>query len=60
MLYKFENNQKNFGCVGSCEYATASVNYQTRKVIRKFSSLIFKTRKNSKILNWYTIEIKRK
>ena len=24
-LYKFENDQKNFGCVGSCGYAPASV-----------------------------------
>ena len=26
LLYKFENDQKKFGCVGSCGYATASVN----------------------------------
>ena len=25
LLYKFENDQKEFGCVGSCGYATASV-----------------------------------
>ena len=25
MLYKFENDQKKFGCVGSCGYAPASV-----------------------------------
>ena len=25
MLYKFENDRKNFGCVGSCGYAPASV-----------------------------------
>ena len=25
LLYKFENDQKNFGCVGSCGYAPASV-----------------------------------
>ena len=25
LLYKFENNQNNFGCVGSCGYALASV-----------------------------------
>ena len=25
LLYKFENNQKKFGCVGSCGYAPASV-----------------------------------
>ena len=24
-MYKFENNQKKFGCVGSCGYAPASV-----------------------------------
>ena len=27
LLYKFENYQKNFGCVGSCGYAPASVKY---------------------------------
>ena len=27
LLYKFENDQKNFGCVGSCGYAPASVKY---------------------------------
>ena len=26
MLYKFENDQKKFGCVGSYGYAPASVN----------------------------------
>ena len=25
MLFKFENDQKKFGCVGSCGYAPASV-----------------------------------
>ena len=25
LLYKFENDQKKFGCVGSCGYAPASV-----------------------------------
>ena len=30
LLYKFENDQKNFGCVGSCWYAPASVNYLLR------------------------------
>ena len=25
LLYKFENDQKNFGCLGSCGYAPASV-----------------------------------
>ena len=25
LLFKFENDQKNVGCVGSCEYAPASV-----------------------------------
>ena len=28
MLYKFENDQKNFGCVGSCGYAPTSLNYK--------------------------------
>ena len=27
LLYKFENDQKKIGCVGSCGYAPASVNY---------------------------------
>ena len=27
LLYKFENDQTNFGCVGSCGYAPASVKY---------------------------------
>ena len=27
LLYKFENDQKKIGCVGSCGYASASVNY---------------------------------
>ena len=26
LLYKFENDHKNFGCVGSCGYVSASVN----------------------------------
>ena len=28
LLYKFENDQKKIGCVGSCGYAPASVNKQ--------------------------------
>ena len=28
LLYKFENDQKYFGCVGSCGYASASVKYR--------------------------------
>ena len=28
LLYKFENDQKKFGCVGSCGYAPASVKYK--------------------------------
>ena len=27
LLYKFEKDKKNFGCVGSCGYAPASVKY---------------------------------
>ena len=27
LLYKFENDQKKFGCFGSCGYAPASVKY---------------------------------
>ena len=27
LLYKFENDQKKFGCVGSCGYAPASVKH---------------------------------
>ena len=27
LLYKFENDQKKFGCVWSCGYAPASVKY---------------------------------
>ena len=27
LLYKFENDQKKFGCDGSCGYAPASVKY---------------------------------
>ena len=27
LLYKFENDQKQLGCVGSCGYAPASVKY---------------------------------
>ena len=27
LLYKFENDQKKFGCVGSCGYAPASIKY---------------------------------
>ena len=28
IVYKFGNDQKNFGCVGSCGYAPASVKYR--------------------------------
>ena len=28
LLYKFERDKKNFGCVGSCGYAPASVKYK--------------------------------
>ena len=31
LLYKFENDQKKIGCVGSCGYAPASVKYQLGK-----------------------------
>ena len=33
MLYKFENVQKKFGCVGSCGYAPASIKLHTSFLI---------------------------
>ena len=33
LLYKFENDQKNVGCVGSCGYAPASFN-KSRVLLR--------------------------
>ena len=39
MLYKFENDQKNFGCacVGSCGYAPASVKmFDHKNLVEKF------------------------
>ena len=32
MLYKFENDQKKFGCVGSCGYAPGSVKYSNSMI----------------------------
>ena len=37
LLYKFENDQKNFGCVGSCRYVPASVKYITVSTSSTFS-----------------------
>ena len=37
LLYKFENDQKNFGCVGSCGYAPASVKmFDHKNLVEKF------------------------
>ena len=34
LLYKFENDHKKFGCVGSCGYAPASVKYQRNSILK--------------------------
>ena len=38
LLYKFENYQKKFGCVGSCGYAPASVKWHQRHFIVNYVS----------------------
>ena len=40
LLYKFENDQENFGCVGSCGYAPASVKQKTACKYHFWASLV--------------------
>ena len=39
LLYKFENDQKKFGCVGGCGYAPASVKWTVIKYTIVISEL---------------------
>ena len=48
LLYKFENDQKKFGCVGSCGYAPASVNY--KPLLACFCAIVYLSTQN---LSWF-------